>query len=64
MGHEVVGEPGFDGVGCRHVRTGQPEVAAEVVGRISQQPGAADVREQADADFRHADAGVVGDDAV
>ena len=36
-----------------HGLAGQPEISADLARRARQQPGAADIRKEADADFRH-----------
>src|ERR1700737_3364232 len=51
-------------VGAGHGATGQPEISAELAGGARQQPGATDIGEKSDPDFRHADLGSLGDDAM
>ena len=63
-GTRCVAEAGVDGVGRAHDLAGQAEVDAGFARRVRQQPGAADVGDQADAGLRHGELRALGDDAV
>ena len=63
-GTRRVAEAGVDGIGRAHDLAGQAEVDARLARRVRQQPGAADVGDQADAGLRHGELRALGDDAV
>jgi hypothetical protein len=53
--HVVIGETELDGVGTGEWCAGQPCVKASQLWRTGQQIGSADVGNESDADFGHAD---------
>ncbi len=61
-GYEVVGEPAEQRVGSSHGGPGEGEMGAEPTRRAPEEPGPADVGDEADAGLGHGDAGALGDD--
>ena len=62
--HDRIGKAGMDRVGAVHGLPGQSEIGADLSRRMRQQPGAADIGKEAEADFGHRQLGLVGDDAM
>ncbi|MCY1554763.1 hypothetical protein D9M68_913590 [compost metagenome] len=50
----MVGQPGVEGIGGADLEAGEAQVEAQLTGQPRQEVTAADIREEADADFRHA----------
>ena len=64
FGQVGVGKAREDGIARSHPRASQRQIFADPSRRASQQPCAADIRDQPDAAFGHRDAGGVAHDAV
>ncbi len=63
-GDEGVAETRVDRVRSAHGLAGEAQIDAGFAGGVREQPGAADVGDEADAGLRHGELGTLGDDAV
>src|SRR5258708_10173581 len=62
--HHRIGKTRINRVGAVHGLAGQPKIGADLARRAREQPGAADIGEESEADLRHRELGPLSDNAM